>query len=198
MNPRIEKILKLPAYQRVLLVLVILLVIVGAATWFVYLPQQEELSSLRDENQRLQLKLQQDQRIANNLPKFKAEYQKMKLRLEEALTELPDKQEIPSLLTSIASVAKDSGLEVVRFKPEPEVKKGFYAEVPVSLNLVGSYHQVATFSYAVSLLPRIVNLDNMQLNVGNTKNGRARLKISCKARTFRFVDKPAKKRKGKK
>jgi len=197
MNPRLEKILKLPAYQRVLLVLVLMLAIVGLVTWFVFLPQQDELTSLRQQNQRLQVKLQQDQRIANNLPKFKAEYQKMKVRLDEALTELPNKQEIPSLLTSIAAVAKENGLEVVRFQPQGEVNKGFYAVVPVNLTLSGTYHQVAAFSYAVSLMPRIVNLDNIKLDVARAKNGRARLKITCKARTFRFVEKKARK-KGKK
>ncbi|RMF48238.1 MAG: pilus assembly protein PilO [Deltaproteobacteria bacterium] len=188
MNPAVEKIVKLPAYQRALLLLLLLGVIVGAFVWFVFLPQQEELKRLQAESQRLQVKLQQDQRIANNLPKFKAEYERLKKRLEEALTELPNKQEIPSLLTSIASVAKDNGLDVVRFRPGNEVGKGFYAEVPVSLRLMGTYHQVALFSYAISRLPRIVNLNNLTLKPKNSKGSRAVLDITCNAVTFRFVE----------
>jgi len=197
MNANIEKLLRLPVYQRILILVVLLLLIVGGATWFLFIPQNEELRSLQNENQRLDIKLQQDQRIANNLPKFKAEYQKMKIRLEEALTELPNKQEIPSLLTSIASVAKDSGLDVVRFQPGAEQAKGFYAEVPVSLKLVGSFHQTAAFSYAISQLPRIVNLTDISLVPGKRNNGQMVLRIDCKATTFRFVEN-AKAGKGKK
>ncbi|TYO99958.1 type IV pilus assembly protein PilO [Geothermobacter ehrlichii] len=192
MNPTVEKILKLPAYQRVLLLFLVLALIVGAFVWFLFLPQQDELKRLQAENQRLQVRLQQDQRIANNLPKFRAEYEKMKKRLEEALTELPNRQEIPSLLTSIAAVAKDNGLDVVRFQPGGEVNRGFYAEVPVSLRLSGTYHQVALFSYAVSKLPRIVNLHNLSLKPARGKGGQTILDISCTAVTFRFVEKAPK------
>ncbi|RME33429.1 MAG: pilus assembly protein PilO [Deltaproteobacteria bacterium] len=189
MNPTVEKIIKLPAYQRILLLLLLLGVIAGAFVWFVFLPQQDELKRLQNESRRLEVRLQQDQRIANNLPKFQAEYERLKKRLEDALTELPNKQEIPSLLTSIAAVAKDNGLDVVRFQPGAEVNKGFYAEVPVSLRLSGTYHQVALFSYAVSKLPRIVNLVNLDLKPKNTDGGRAILDVSCTAVTFRFVEK---------
>lgn len=188
MNPNVEKALKLPAYQRVLLLVLLLVLIAGGCTWFVFLPQQEEYEQMQAENQRLQVKLQQDQRIANNLPKFKAEYEKMKVRLEEALTELPNKQEIPSLLTSLAAVAKDNGLDVVRFQPGGEVNRGFYADVPVSLKLVGTYHQTAMFSYAISKLPRIVNLNNLKLSPIKSEDGRAVLDITCNATTFRFVE----------
>lgn len=188
MNPNVEKLLKLPAYQRAILLLLLLVLIVGGCTWFVFIPQQEEYERLQAENQRLQVKLQQDQRIANNLPKFKAEYEKMKVRLEEALTELPNKQEIPSLLTSLAAVAKDNGLDVVQFRPGKEVNKGFYADVPVSLKLTGTYHQTAMFSYAISKLPRIVNLNNLKLVPGKAVDGRSVLDVSCTATTFRFVE----------
>lgn len=196
MNPTVEKIIKLPAYQRILLLLLLLGVIAGAFVWFVFLPQQEELKRLQEESRRLEVRLQQDQRIANNLPKFQAEYERLKKRLEDALTELPNKQEIPSLLTSIAAVAKDNGLDVVRFQPGGEVNKGFYAEVPVSLRLSGTYHQVALFSYAVSKLPRIVNLVNLDLKPKNTEGGRAILDVSCTAVTFRFVENAPQGKKG--
>jgi type IV pilus assembly protein PilO len=188
MNPNVEKLLKLPAYQRVLLLVLLLALIAGGCTWFIFIPQQEEYVRLQAENQRLQVKLQQDQRIANNLPKFKAEYEKMKVRLEEALTELPNQQEIPSLLTSLAAVAKDNGLDVVRFQPGKEVNRGFYADVPVSLKLVGTYHQAAMFSYAISKLPRIVNLNNLKLSPIKSEDGRSTLDITCNATTFRFVE----------
>ena len=99
-------------------------------------------------------KLVENRRIAANLPMFKAEYEKLKSQLDKALTELPDKKEIPSLLTNIGALARQQGLDVLRFKPSKEVVKGFYAEVPVELKLTGAYHDVAMFFDSVGNLPR--------------------------------------------
>ncbi|WP_298037734.1 type 4a pilus biogenesis protein PilO [uncultured Desulfuromonas sp.] len=188
MNPRIEKLLKLPLYQRGLILGVLLLIIVGAFVYFLYLPQQEEYQSLVARSDQLEAKLLEDRRIANNLPKFKAEYEKMQAKLKEALKELPNEKEIPTLLTSIASLAKDNGLEVLTFRPGGEIPKGFYAEVPVSLKLAGSYHEVALFVQAVGSLPRIVNIGDLSLGGPNVQDGRTQLSIDCLATTFRFLE----------
>jgi type IV pilus assembly protein PilO len=188
MNPRVEKILKLPAYQRVLILCAMLLMIVGGFIYLVYLPKHGEYSSLQERNSSLQVKLQEDQRIADNLPKFKDEYEKMKQQMERALTELPNKKEIPTLLTNIASLAKDHGLDVLRFKPGKENPKGFYAEVPVELKLDGSYHEVAMFCDSVGKLPRIVNISNLTMGSAKTAKGHTHLSVDCLATTFRFLE----------
>lgn len=112
----------------------------------------------------------------------------MKRKLDRALAELPNKKEIPTLLTSIASLAKDNGLDVLQFKPGKEKPQGFYAEVPVSLKLVGSYHEVAMFAYDVSNLARIVNINNLKLDSPKMDGGRNVLSVECLATTFRFVE----------
>jgi type IV pilus assembly protein PilO len=188
MNPRIEKILKLPAYQRMLILVALLLIIVAGFIYLFYLPGQEEYSRLQGQRASLEAKLQQDQRIADNLPKFKAEYEKMQKQLEQALTELPNEKEIPSLLTSISSLAKDNGLEVLRFRPGGETKKGFYAEVPVALELAGSYHDIALFFQSVGDLPRIVNINNLSMGNPKTAGGQTVLSVDCLATTFRFLE----------
>lgn len=188
MNPRVENLLKLPAYQRVLILLAFLLLIVGGFVYLFFLPKQEEYRTLTERRATLETKLQQDQRIANDLPKFKAEHEKMKRQLEQALTELPNEREIPSLLTSISSLAKENGLDVLRFRPGGEVKKGFYAEVPVTLQLVGSYHDVALFFQEVSGLSRIVNINNLSMGSPKTAEGQTVLSIDCLATTFRFLE----------
>jgi len=189
MNPRLEKVLSLPRYQRVLMLCGVLVLIVVGFLYLMYLPEQEELSKFQKKNQTLEAKLREDQRIANNLPKFKAEYEKMKLQLDEALKELPNEKEIPTLLSSIASLAKDNGLDVLRFKPGKETTKGFYAEVPVELKLTGSYHQVGKFFYDVGNLSRIVNIGNVTLSPKGSDDG-MKLNVDCLATTFRFVDQP--------
>lgn len=151
MDPRIENILKLPLYQRLLLLLLVVGLIIGGYVYFLQLPAQQTLVNENAKNDKLLIKLQESRRIANNLPRFKAEYEQMKERLELALNELPNKSEIPSLLSSIAGLARDNGLEIIEFKPAKEVAQGFYAKVPVSLKLSGSYHEMALFCEAVSM-----------------------------------------------
>ena len=188
MNPNVEKLLKLPAYQRLMILLGALALIVGLLVYLFYLPLQEEYGRLKTQNATLQVKVEEDTRIASNLPAFKAEYQKMEQQLESALSELPNDREIPTLLTSIASMAKDNGLEVLRFKPGKENPKGFYAEVPVELKLVGSFHQVAMFYQAVSNLSRIVNIGNLNIAVSGGKGNENLLSVECLATTFRFLE----------
>jgi type IV pilus assembly protein PilO len=188
LNPNVEKLLKLPAYQRLMILLGALALIVGLLVYLFYLPLQEEYGRLKTQNATLQVKVEEDTRIASNLPAFKAEYQKMEQQLESALSELPNDREIPTLLTSIASMAKDNGLEVLRFKPGKENPKGFYAEVPVELKLVGSFHQVAMFYQAVSNLSRIVNIGNLNIAVSSGKGNENLLSVECLATTFRFLE----------
>jgi type IV pilus assembly protein PilO len=188
LNPNVEKLLKLPAYQRLMILLGALALIVGLLVYLFYLPLQEEYDRLKKQNATLQVKVEEDRRIASNLPVFKAEYQKMEQQLESALAELPNDREIPTLLTSIASMAKDNGLEVLRFKPGKENPKGFYAEVPVELKLVGSFHQVAMFYQAVSNLSRIVNIGNLNIAVSSGKSNENLLSVECLATTFRFLE----------
>jgi len=188
MNPRVEKILKLPAYQRALILAVILVLIVGGFVNFLYLPKHQEYRQLQEKGNSLQAKLEQDRQIARELPKFKAEYEKMQLQLQEALTQLPNEKEIPALLSTIASLAKEQGLDVLRFKPRAEIPKGFYAEVPVELKLVGSFHEVALFFQSVGDLPRIVNIGNLAIGGAKATDGRTDVSVECLATTFRFVE----------
>jgi type IV pilus assembly protein PilO len=188
MNPKLEKLLKLPLYQRVAILAVLVVLLVGAFTWVALLPEYEKIGEMDQELSRLEADLIQKQRIANNLPKFKAEFLKLEEQLKAALTQLPNKKEIPSLLTNLATIARDNGLDVVSFSPRGEVSKGFYAEVPGSVDLVGTYHQIAEFAQAVSKLSRIVNLSDLELSSPKVEGDVAVLKIKCKVTTFRFVD----------
>ncbi len=188
MNARVEWILKRPAYQRALLLLALCGGILAAFVVLVLLPQKEEYENLLKRNQTLLTKVADDRRIAADLPRFKAEYEKMEQQLEQALTELPNEKEIPALLTSIAALAKDNGLDVLRFKPGSEAPKGFYADVPVDLKLVGTFHQIASFFYAVGDLPRIVNIGNVTMAGPKKAGSETALSVDCLATTFRFID----------
>lgn len=188
MNPRIEKLLKLPLYKRLAMLGAGVALIVGLAVWFLGLPMYEELVQFRQEAAKLDAEIAQKRQVAANLGKFKEEFAKLEAQLEKALTRLPNQSEIPTLLTNLAGLTKDNGLEVQSFKPGAEVPKGFFAEVPADLILRGTYHQVAKFAGAVSNLPRIVNLHNLSMGKPKFVGNDAVIEVTCRVLTFRFLD----------
>jgi len=188
MNAKLEKLFKMPLYKRLLVLALLIVVVVGAFVWFLWLPEYEKLAPMDQDIARLEAEYIQKKQTADKLPKFKEEFAKMEKLLELALTELPNQKEIPTLLTNLATLAKDSGLEVVTFTPRGEVNKGFYAEVPGSVELTGSFHQIAEFAQAVGKLSRIVNLNNLDLSSAKVDGDKAILRIKCNVTTFRFVE----------
>lgn len=190
MNSRVEKVFDLPAYQRMLIVVLTMVALAAGFYYLIYQAQLEEHGRLVKKRASAEVQLEKNQKIANNLAVYRAEYEKMQVRLDEALGELPLKKEIPNLLTSIGDLAKEKGLEILRFKPAKENIKGFYAEVPVTLKLAGSYHQAAAFFDAVSKMERIVNIKGLTLGGAKTVQGKTTLGVNCSAVTFRFVENP--------
>lgn len=187
MSPKLEKILNLPAYQRLIILLLMVVAIAAAFYFLLYQAQLEEQQRLESQRESAQALLQKNQLIANNLDAYKADYAKLQVQLEEALSELPLDKEIPTLLTKIASLAHEKGLDVLRFRPLAEVSRDFYADVPVELRLSGSYHQAALFFDAVSKMERIVNIQGLKLGGAREVDGRTALTIDCQAITFRFL-----------
>lgn len=189
MDPKLEKILKLPTKQKIGIMALILVLEAAILVWFLYWPRHQELTTLRTQLTTLQAEVAEKTKIANNLPKIQKEYDDLNAELDRALTELPNSKEIPSLLTSITSLGKNAGLDFLTFKPKPEVPKDFYAEVPVDIVIAGSYFSVANFYAAVANLPRIVNITNVDFAEVKNVNNRMMTKVNCLATTFRFLDK---------
>jgi type IV pilus assembly protein PilO len=189
MDPRIEKVLKLPIKQKVaLLILVVLLE--GAGFFYgIQQPKLKQLKALNAKLNDLQNKIQESRKIADNLPRLKMEYEQLQKELAGALTELPNQKEIPSLLTGITNVGKGAGLDFLLFRPKSEEPKDFYSAVPVDIVVSGSFYSVANFFVAVSNLPRIVNINNVAVSDIRDVGGRTMMKISCLATTFRFLEK---------
>ncbi|CAH2030788.1 type 4a pilus biogenesis protein PilO [Trichlorobacter ammonificans] len=189
MDPRLEKLFKLPDKQKITLFVALLVIEAAALVWFLYLPKHQELGKLTGEHAALQKEIAEKTSIAGNLPKLQKEYDELNASLAQALTELPNSREIPSLLTGITDVGKGAGLDFLVFKPKAEVKKDFYAEVPVDVVVSGTYHSVASFFASVANLPRIVNITNVDFTEVRAAGSRMTTKVSCLATTFRFLGK---------
>ena len=189
MDPNVEKILKLPTKQKILILVLVAIVETAALIWFLYLPKYNEHNELKVQISKLENEINEKTKTANNLPKLKLEYEQLNQELLLALSELPNSKEIPSLLTSITSLGKSAGLDFLTFRPKPEVAKDFYADVPVDIVVSGSYFSVANFFAAVANLPRIVNITNVTFSDIKSVNNRMMTKVTCLATTFRFLDK---------
>jgi type IV pilus assembly protein PilO len=189
MDPQVEKILRLPTKQKILILVLVMILEAAALLWFLYRPVYQDHESLKSELSKLQIEIDEKTKVVANLPRLQIEYDQLNRELIQALTELPNAKEIPSLLTSITTLGKSAGLDFLVFKPKTEVQKDFYAEVPVEIVVAGSFHSVANFFAAVSNLPRIVNITNVNFTDVKTVNNRITTKVNCLATTFRFLDK---------
>jgi len=192
MDPRVEKILKLPNKQKVALLILIVLLEAVAFFYGLQQPKYKEFKELQAKLSDLQNQIQENKKITDNLPRLKKEYEQLQKELEAALTELPNQKEIPTLLTSITNVGKGAGLDFLTFRPKGEEPKDFYSAVPVDIIVYGTFYNVANFFVAVSKLPRIVNINNVAMSDIRDAGGRTMMKVSCLATTFRFLEKETK------
>lgn len=186
LNVYFDKISKLRMMHRVLIFAGTVVLIVGLYIWLVYIPKTGEITTIKSELDRLERNIEIARVRAKNLKRLEADLVKAQGDLKVAIKLLPTTSEIPSLLKNITKLGNDSNLEFLLFSPEKQVSKEFYVEIPVSIELLGSYHDVAIFFDKVGNLDRIVNV--VDLNMIPTKELSATLKTSCKATTYRFKE----------
>ncbi len=168
-----------------------LLVIMGGYT-FVYSPSSSKLEKLTREFNTVRSKLVQSKGVARDIKSFGKELAKLKYELKVASTMLPKKDEVPALLKQISDLGTQSGLEFLLFKPRPEKKQGFYAQVPVELRFEGTFHNVCVFFDSISKLSRIVNVTDLNIASPKEKSGYVTVNTRCVATTFRYIEKVGK------
>lgn len=190
-SQQLDRLAKVPRAYRIALLPVIAVVVGGLYTWGLYLPKAEELESVRGEQLQLQRRLNEVRAVAANVGKFEEEIAALERKLKVALRQLPDSKELPVLLTDVNTLGKNAGLEIKAFRPGNEVKRDFYAEVPIEIEFVGRFHDVATFFDQVSKLPRIVNVSQLAIKIDEESALETVLKVSGEAVTFRFIEEPA-------
>jgi len=134
-----------------------------------------------------EFKVKADQ--AAKLELYKEQLAEMEASFGALLRQLPETTEVESLLVDVSQTGLAAGLEIKRFKPSSEEKKGFYAELPIALEVSGSYHQLATFISGIAALPRIVTISDMKLEPveKEEESSSAKLKMSATAKTYRYL-----------
>ncbi|MGW8222754.1 MAG: type 4a pilus biogenesis protein PilO [Syntrophobacteria bacterium] len=194
------KLSKLSRTQKLLIAVAILGVLWGCFVWFLYMPQTEQITKLKGDLDAAKTKLARLKNVEKNLRAFKKKYRDTELQFKQALKLLPDKEEIPALLSSISNLGAQSGLEFLLFQPQKEVNRNFYAEIPLKIEVTGPYHNVATFFDKVSRLSRIVNIGDVKMTeatAAKTKSDTVILKTGCTATTYKFIEVKEQPQKGK-
>ncbi|MHC1481581.1 type IV pilus inner membrane component PilO [Frateuria aurantia] len=161
--------------------------------WYLYISdKQDELAASRAHELQLKDEFAQKQRSAANLEALRAQLQQMQVLLKQLLRQLPGKTEMPELLTDISQSAQSAGLGVESFQPGPEAIKDFYAELPIQLQMIGSYHQFGTFISSVASLHRVVILTMHDVSLTPVGKGPAagngQLMLQGTVTTYRYVD----------
>ncbi len=184
-EPLFEKVGNISKLHRILICVATFIVITGSFVYFLYLPKFEKLAQLNSDYKNLENRLVSAKKKAAQLNKYREKMKIAEAQYKIAMKALPDKKEIPSLLTNITESGKDAGLEFLLFQPKSEINKDFYAEIPVSIKVAGNYHNVGLFFDKVSRLSRIVNIKDIV--IATPREG-GMLNTSCTAVTYRFVE----------
>lgn len=135
---------------------------------FGFKARSEAIATLDSEYEAISADLMKAKQTASRLPQVKAEYEQLVVRWDEAKTLLPTEKEMAELLTQVTVAGQRSGVDFVLFEPRPPVPKDIYLENQVAVTVQGSYHEIGMFLGRVSNLPRIVNVN--QIDMKNVPN----------------------------
>ncbi len=173
--------------------LFIFVAIIAAGIYFDTLDQLDVLE--RHEKKELELKEEFKVKAgrAAKLELYKEQLAEMRVSFGALLRQLPEKTDVESLLVDVSQTGLASGLEIKRFKPSAEEKKGFYAELPIALEVTGTYHQLASFISGIAALPRIVTISDLKLEPHRDRSKSeeidtsGRLRMTATAKTYRYL-----------
>lgn len=176
-----------PLAPRIVILLSLFLALIAAAWGFGAIGwsvQLEELEAKQNEETKHKDDWLNKKKQAVNLEEYRRQLAEIDRSFGALLKQLPNKAEMGDMLVDINKAAQGRGLSVELFKPGGEAPKEFYAEVPITLNLIGSYHDIGAFTGDLAKLPRIVTLNDISL----VANPNGTLGLRTTAKTFRYLD----------
>lgn len=194
MKELLEKINSLPKYQKLIVGILIIVIILAVFFYFSYLPKKETIGSLQNEISKLQNEININMTKARRLEELKKENEELERQLTLKKYQLPPEAEVESLLKQVSELGLGVGLDFKLWRPSPKMvsPSGLYIEIPVDIEIVGHYHTVATFFDRVGKLSRIVNIKNIQMSNPRVVNDRVMLQTRFVATAFAAVEEPTK------
>ncbi|MEJ2515745.1 MAG: type 4a pilus biogenesis protein PilO [Gammaproteobacteria bacterium] len=183
-----------PLLFRVLAIAILFLIVaVGGTYYFVWKNKIPELQRVEQQEQDLRATFESKQKLAANLDAYKAQLQEVERTFGAMLRQLPGETEVPSLLVDISQTGLAAGLEERLFQPMGERAQEAYAELPIRIQLVGTYHELGDFVSGVAALPRIVTLHDVILKPAqqrgrNASGAPGELVMDVTAKTYRYIE----------
>lgn len=157
--------------------------------YFTYFqPKAEKIESLDKQKTTLARQIKEVKIKTANLAQFEKEMAEAENLFLEASALLPKEKEIPKLLKDISALGRNAGLDFLTFKPLTDIPKDFYAEIPVTINVRGPYHNMGFFFDQVSKLERIVSVSNVKMSSPKKEAGEMLLNSDCRLVTYRFTN----------
>ncbi len=173
-----------PLLPRIVILAGLFIVLLTAAWWFGWSTQFVELDGKRQQEIRLKDEWLAKKRQAVNLDENRKQLAEIDRSFGALLRQLPSKAEMETLLVDINQAGLGRGLQFELFKPGTEVAKDFYAELPITIKLLGSYHDLGSFTGDIAKLARIVTLNDIDIAAGKDNV----LAMTAVAKTFRYLD----------
>ncbi len=174
-----------PAVIKGILVLIVCGAIIGAGYYYHMKDQYLALENVEKEEQALRHEFERKQAKAVNLDAYREQLKEMEESFGAMLRQLPDKTEVAALLVDVSQTGLAAGLEFELFQPMPEIKRDFYAELPIKIRVVGDYHEFGEFVSGLAALPRIVTVHDVKIS---RRKDSDKLVMEATAKTYRYLE----------
>lgn len=166
-----------------------LVFIIVLLAWFAVISgKRDEYLALESEEAALKQEFETEQGKAANLEPLKQQLAEMELILQKMLRQLPSKNDMPDLIVDVSQEALSSGITNELFQPGPEEPKDFYAEKPIAIRMVGTYHQFGNFMSGVASLPRVVIMTMHDIALKPRDKDPKILELAGTIKTYRYLD----------
>jgi type IV pilus assembly protein PilO len=180
--PLFDPIVNAPKWQKMVLGLAGVVVLVAATYFLLISPIEVRISALRAQRESLQRELMESRRIVADIARFRREIAELEKNIEVIKEKLPNEKEMPTLYRTLSDAAYQAGLGVALFQPrEPKVTE-YFNEIPITLNAEGGYHQLGDFYERVAAFPRVVNVVDWRLT--GLSKGRTSIKADLTLATY--------------
>lgn len=179
-----------PVAGRAVVVVLIFAALLFAGYWFHNKDQLGELDGAKSKEAQLKQTFEVKQAKAANLQLYKDQLEVMKKSFGAMLRQLPNKTEVADLLVDVSQTGLANGLEFELFKPGKEQPREFYAELPIELRVLGTYHEFGGFVSGLAALPRIVTIHD--ISIAPAGKDSTKLVMHAVAKTYRYLEEEAK------
>jgi type IV pilus assembly protein PilO len=182
---------KLPWWGQVGAFILLAIAGCGAFWWYIENPARTDMAARQTQLTALQADISKGLTTAKKLPEFRNQVTELEARLANLKAVLPEEKDAADLLNRMQTVAAQSNLTIRGFKPAAIVTKQTHAEWPITLELDGTYHNLAIFFDRIGKFTRIVNVNGLNVRSKERSTPTSTISASCVATTFVLLDKPA-------